>query len=320
MRRVLNRFGKLGSRHAFQAQCFARYCVLPFDDRSGELMSEVGALVGYLLVLTSQCATGFGTVRATLFTSRQPAGGALDLAFGFSEESRVFNHTPVGVGGETIEAHINADCRFSLNHRFRQIRQVEFNDQRDMTFAGRLALECRAFQRQIDRLRLPDGDPADLWDIDAAVFKFDSLRNSERLMRAVFLLEFGEARPLLKEVVKRPLAIGDGLLQQLQIDLFQPLETRLALKSSQFNRKLRPGDGFAGLLISLFSTSQSPVKDEPSRARITSKRRLLFGGRINLEPVDLSFRHSISGPLRVAVFGNRLLGYGAGCRSEITLP
>jgi hypothetical protein len=37
------------------------------------------------------------------------------------------------------------------------------------------------------------------------------------------------------------------------------------------------------LLIGLFSTSQSPVKDEPSRARITSKRRLLFGGRINYE-------------------------------------
>jgi hypothetical protein len=58
---------------------------------------------------------------------------------------------------------------------------------------------------------------------------------------------------LLKEVVKRPLAIGDGLLQQLRIDLFQPLETRVALKSGQFSRKLRPGDGFAGLRISLFT-------------------------------------------------------------------
>src|SRR5215510_12018290 len=103
MRRVLNRFGKLGSRHAFQVQRFARDCVLLFDDRSGELMSEVGALVGNLLVLTSQCATGFDPVRATLFTSRQPARGAFDLAFGFPEESRVFNHTAFGVGGETIK-------------------------------------------------------------------------------------------------------------------------------------------------------------------------------------------------------------------------
>jgi len=45
----------------------------------------------------------------------------------------------------------------------------------------------------------------------------------------------------------------------------------------------------------------------------------LFGGRINPEPVDLSFRHSISGPLRVELLGNRLLGYGAGGRGEITL-
>jgi hypothetical protein len=103
--------------------------------------------------------------------------------------------------------------------------------------------------------------------------------------------------------------IGDGLLQQLRIDLFQPLETRIALKPGQFSRKSRPGDGFAGLLISFFSTLERPVKDEPSRARITSKRRLLFGGRINSESVDLSFRHSISGPLRVDVFGNLLLGY-----------
>src|SRR5262245_8733332 len=109
-------------------------------------MSEVVAIVGHLLVLTSQCATGFGPVRATLLTSRQPARGALDLAFSFPEESRVFNHTAVGVGGETIKAHINADRRFSLNHRFGQIRQVELTDQRYMPFACRLALECRAFQ------------------------------------------------------------------------------------------------------------------------------------------------------------------------------
>src|SRR6266540_440413 len=175
-------------------------------------MSEVGAPVGDLFILTRQCATGFGPVRATLFTSRQPAGGALDLAFGFSEEAMVFNHTPVGVGGETIKAHINADRRFSFNRRHRLIRQVEFNHQRDIPFARHLALECRAFQWPINRLRLPDGDPADLWNIDSAIFKFDTLRNSERLMRVMFLLEFRETSPLLKEVVKRFLAIGNGLL------------------------------------------------------------------------------------------------------------
>ena len=44
---------------------------------------------------------------------------------------------------------------------------------------ARFALESRAFQGQINRLRLRDCDPADLWNIDAAIFKFDSLRNSE---------------------------------------------------------------------------------------------------------------------------------------------
>jgi len=82
MRRVLDRFGKLGFRHAFQAPRFARYCVLLFDDRSGKLMSEVGALVGNLLVLTRQCATGFGPVRATFLAAGKSARGALDLAFG----------------------------------------------------------------------------------------------------------------------------------------------------------------------------------------------------------------------------------------------
>jgi len=85
-------------------------------------------------------------------------------------------------------------------------------------------------------------------------------------MCAVFFLEFGEACPLLKEVVKGPPAIGDGLLQQLRIDFFQSLETRLVLRPAQFNRKLRPGDGFAVLLIGLFSTLDRPVEDEPSRA------------------------------------------------------
>src|SRR5215467_13916699 len=121
-------------------------------------------------------------------------------------------------------------------------------------------------------------------------------------MGAVLFLEFGEPRTLFKEVVKGLLAVGDGLLQQLRIDLFQPFETRPALKSGQFNGKLRSGDGFAGLLISLFSTLERPVKDEPARAGITSKRRLLFSGRINPEPVDLSFRHSISNAQQVDVF------------------
>src|SRR5215831_8347718 len=131
-------------------------------------------------------------------------------------------------------------------------------------------------------------------------------------MGAVFFLEFGDARTLFKEVVKRLLAVGDGLLQQLRIDLFQPFETRLALKSGQFNGKLRPGDGFAGLLISLFSTLERPVKDEPARASITSKRRLLFSGRINPEPVDLSFRHSISSALQVDVFAKSRSWTGIG--------
>jgi hypothetical protein len=46
----------------------------------------------------------------------------------------------------------------------------------------------------------------------------------------------------------------------------------------------------------------------------------LFGGRINLEPVDFSFRHSISGPLRVDAFGNHLFGQGIGGRGKITHP
>ena len=62
---------------------------------------------------------------------------------------------------------------------------------------------------------------------------------------------------------------------------------------------------FAGLFVGLFSTRQCPVKDKPARARIPRERRLLFGGRVNPEPVDLSFRHLISRSLRVDIFGNR---------------
>jgi hypothetical protein len=66
---VVNRPGKLGFRHAFQVQRFASDCVVLFDDRSRELMSEVGPLVGNLLVLASQRATGFCPVRAPLLTT-----------------------------------------------------------------------------------------------------------------------------------------------------------------------------------------------------------------------------------------------------------
>src|SRR5262249_27622310 len=64
MRRVCDRLGELGFRHAFEVQRLARNCALLFDDRSGKLRSEVGATISDLLVFTSQSATGFGPVRA----------------------------------------------------------------------------------------------------------------------------------------------------------------------------------------------------------------------------------------------------------------
>jgi hypothetical protein len=83
----------------------------------------------------------------------------------------------------------------------------------------------------------------------------------------------------------------------MPFDLFQPLEAVLALEFGQFNRKLGPGDGFAVSFVGLLSTSKHPIEDKPSRARKTGKRRFLPGGRINSEPIDLSFQHSISSAL-----------------------
>ncbi len=311
MRRIADRFGKLGFRHAFQVQRFARDRVVLFDDQSRKLMSEVGAFVGNLLVLTSQCATSFCPIRAAFLATRQPARGALDLSLGAPKETRVYSDAAVGVSGETIEPHINTDCRFSFNRRLGQIGEIEFNDQTDMPFASCAARECRALQRRVTGSRLSDGDPTNFRNIDAAIFEFNSLRDSERLMRAVFFFELRKARTFLKEVFKCSLTISESLLQKLRVDLFQPLEARLVFQFAQFNRKLRPGDGFASLFVAFLSARQRPVKDKPSRARITRERHLLFSGRIDPELVDFSFRHLISRSLRVDLSGNHLLGYGA---------
>jgi hypothetical protein len=66
VRGVADRPGKLGFRHAFEVQRFARNRAVVFDDRNGKLMSEVGATVGDLLVFTSQRAARFGPIRAPL--------------------------------------------------------------------------------------------------------------------------------------------------------------------------------------------------------------------------------------------------------------
>jgi len=224
MRRVCNRLGKLGFRHAFQVQRLARNRLVLFDDQSGKLMSEVGAFVRNLFVLASQRATGLRPVCAAFLAAGKSQLCALDLALSLPEESVVFNYAAIGVSSETIKANIYTDCCFRLNGWLRQIGQVEFNDQRDMPFASHLAPEGRALERQINRLRLPDGDPADFRNINAAIFELDPLRDAERLMRAVLLLELREACPLLKEVVKGPPAIGEGLLQQLRVEFSQPLE------------------------------------------------------------------------------------------------
>src|SRR6516225_8813279 len=60
------------AQHAFEVQRFARNRVVLFDDRSGKLMGEVGALVGDLLVLTGQSAPGLSPVRATLLFATKP--------------------------------------------------------------------------------------------------------------------------------------------------------------------------------------------------------------------------------------------------------
>src|SRR5215467_16290583 len=75
------------ARHAFKVQRFARNRAVLFDDRSGKLMSEFGATVGDLLVFTSQRATRFGPIRATLPLAGKFPLGAFDPAFGSSEAS-----------------------------------------------------------------------------------------------------------------------------------------------------------------------------------------------------------------------------------------
>src|SRR5215467_3762613 len=306
------------ARHAFEVQPFARNRAVVFDDRSGKLMSEVGATVADLLVFTRQRATRLGPIRAALLFAGKPPLSAFDLAFSFSEESRVFNDAAIGVGGETIKAYVDTDCRFRLNCRFGQIGKVKFGDQRDIPLAGRLSLERRALQGQITGLRLSDCNPTDFRNVDAAPIEFDSLRDSERLTCAAFSLEFGKARSFLKEVLERPLAIAESLLQQLRVELFQPLKTGLVFQFGQFNRERGPGDGFAGLFGGLLSTSKRPVEDEASCARKTGKRRCLPGGRINSEPVDLSFRHSISSALQDDVFAKSRSWTGIRERSGAT--
>src|SRR5262245_21921675 len=73
MRRVVDRFGKLGFRHAFEVQRLAHDRVVSFYDRSREFMSEVGAFVRNLFVLTGQSATGFCPVRAAFLATGQSA-------------------------------------------------------------------------------------------------------------------------------------------------------------------------------------------------------------------------------------------------------
>ena len=94
----------------------------------------------------------------------------------FSEESRVFDNAAIGVGGEAIKAHVNANRRFGFNRGLWQIGKIELGDQGDIPFARRIALECRALERQVNRLRLSNLDPSDFRNMDAASIEFDPLR------------------------------------------------------------------------------------------------------------------------------------------------
>ena len=75
------------ARHAFEVQRFARNCAVVFDDRSGKLMSEVGATVADLLVFMRRRATRLCPIRAALLFAGKPPLSAFDLAFSSSEAS-----------------------------------------------------------------------------------------------------------------------------------------------------------------------------------------------------------------------------------------
>ena len=96
----------------------------------------------------------------------------------------VFDNAAIGVGGEAIKAHVNANRRFSFNRGLWQIGKIELGDQGDIPFAGRFAPEPRALERQVKGLGLSKLDPSDLGNIDAAIFELDPLRDAERLLSA----------------------------------------------------------------------------------------------------------------------------------------
>src|SRR5262244_2827425 len=115
-------------------------------------MSEVSATVSNLLVLMRQCATGFGPVRAAFFAAGESTRGALDLAFGSPEEARVFGDDAVGVGGETIKAHINADRRFSFNRRLSSTLSILITGKTNKGLTD--AAVCWSFQTSLENTTL----------------------------------------------------------------------------------------------------------------------------------------------------------------------
>lgn len=298
--RIQNAFSQLGFRKAPSVQGFKTECEKVANQTETEFVYEIGPLVDDSLMGFSDGDSGFSSIATVLLPACEFALRSPQLAGSLSIEAWVAYLGFIRQRQKRIQPRIAADYLFKSDFGRGSLRQGEFCDQADKPVSASISFEGRAFGWAINRLRLADPNPADLWNIDASIFDPDALRDAERLTSVFPAFEARETGPFFKEIDEGSLEIGKRLLQSLRVTIFQPLKARLSLECGEVCGKLFPRNTFSGSLVVFPAMRKSPVIDKPTSARKSIQLLRLFSSRLKSELENFTL-HSVLLTLRFNV-------------------
>src|SRR5579883_920707 len=196
---VQNALGQLGSRQAPHAQVFDTHRLMVLDQRGGQLVQEVGALVGHTLMHTGHVRTRLRAVAAAFLPTREHTLGASQLALAPTVEAWRGHARAIAARDGVLQAQVQTHSALRPGRGQVYSRRLALGDRCDKPVATGVAREGGALGRTHDGLREAQPHTPDLGYLHAMTNHRDPLRDTKARLVALLALEARIPCSALKE-------------------------------------------------------------------------------------------------------------------------
>ena len=288
---VEDRAGQLGFRKSLHAQILDADQVVLARQAARQVVQKIAPLVGHFAMHFGHAVLCFLSATTSWPLSRQSFLSFLEFAAPLPGEPGSRNPLAIGENEQVLESEVHADWLGRSGRLKRSRGDLELGSQGNVPVSASVSLERRALRRALERAGLADADPADLRNVDFALFDLDPLGDTESEVSGFSAAKPGKAATLLEERIESPVYILESLLEHLRVGLFKPVRIRLTLDGRQLRGKFSGGDAFAVFSVVAFTSVESPIVDEPTGSGHPVQSGLLSLRGAHPEPVDLSQQH-----------------------------